>query len=184
MGYRMDALLIIDMQRDVVGRMVENAGDVVPNIQRVLKRFRKERKPVIHIKRVHRPDGVDVEKFRVPRFEKKRFLVAGSEGAEVIDELAPIEGEYVVEKQRFSAFFQSELPMILRRLAVEKLIVTGVQTPNCIRATVVDAIGYDYDVVVLSDATTTREEKVHEANLYDMKNMGVEVVTTKEYTGE
>ena len=178
-----EALLVIDMQADVLAKLVENAGDVVPNIRRVLKHFRDTGKPVIHVMRVHRPDGVDVEKFRLRKFEEKPFLVAGSRGAGIIDELAPAEGEYVVEKRRFSAFFGTELDMILRRLGVKTLVIAGVQTPNCIRATAVDAIGYDYDVAVVSDATTAKTRKVHEANLYDMENMGIRTVTTDKLVG-
>lgn len=175
------ALLIIDMQNDVMEKMVTTGTQIIPHIQKVLGTFREKDLPVIHIARVHRPDGVDVELFRKEGFSNKPFLVRGTEGAEILNELKPLDKEHVVEKQRFSAFFQTELPLILKRLDVDTLVVTGVQTPNCIRATVVDAIGYDYHVTVLSDATVAKTQQIHEANLLDMQNMGVEIKTTAEF---
>jgi nicotinamidase-related amidase len=174
------ALVIVDMQKDVLEGMCGFGKDIVGNVSTLLNAFRGAGKPVIHVKRVHRPDGVDVELFRVKRFKKKPFLVQGTEGAEVIDELRPLEGECIVEKQRFSAFFQTGLELVLKRLGVDALVVTGVQTPNCIRATVVDAIGYDYNVVVVDDATNAATPEIHKSNLLDMENMGVRIMKTSE----
>ena len=175
-----EALLIIDMQNDVVEKMVTSGREVIPKIKRVLELFRKFKKPVIHIARVHRPDGVDVEKFRKKIFSEKPFLVKGTNGAEIVDELSPAKNEYIIEKQRFSGFFQTELQILLNNLGVDTLVVTGIQTPNCVRATVIDAIGYDYDVIVLKDATNAKTKEIHEANLLDMENMGVKIMTVDE----
>ncbi len=178
------ALLIIDMQNDVLELMVPTGKDVVPPIKKLLSAFRNAKKPVIHMMRVHRADGVDVEKFRRKIFAEKPFLVSGTHGAEIIDELSPITGEYIIEKQRFSAFFQTELPLLLNSLGVDTLVMVGVQTPNCIRGTAVDAVGYDYDVIVISDATTAKTPEVHEANLFDMSNMGIKIMKTDEFMKE
>ena len=175
-----EALLIIDMQNGVARRR-EFAREAILKIRQVLDAFREKGEPVIHILRVHRPDGSDVEKFRLAGFKEQPFLVEGTEDAEVVEELKPINGEYTVKKQRFSAFFQSNLEMILKRLGIDMLVICGVQTPNCVRATVVDAIGYDYDIILLSDATRAASEEVHKANLHDMENMGVGISTTEEF---
>jgi len=174
------ALLVVDMQNDVLNRMVEQGRDIVPAVRKALDYFRIKELPVVHVVRVHRPDGADVELFRKRLFEDRPFLVRGTEGAQVVEELAPAEGEYVVEKQRFSAFFQTNLDMLLRRLGVRTVVIAGVQTPNCVRATAVDAVCLDYGAVVLSDATVAKTPEVHEANLLDLGNMGVKVMTTLE----
>ncbi|MFH1055581.1 MAG: isochorismatase family cysteine hydrolase [Candidatus Altiarchaeota archaeon] len=179
-----EALLIVDMQRDVVARIIENATAVTPNIKKILKAFRKAGKPVVHIARVHRADGADVELFRLQSFKEKPFLVSGTKGAEFVDDLKPEKGEYVVEKQRFSGFFQTELQLLLARLKVDTVVLAGVQTPNCVRATVVDAIGYDLNTVVLTDATGAKTKEIHDANLLDMRNMGARMVSTDEYVRE
>lgn len=182
----MDApvLLIIDMQRDVVEGMVRPGAGAVPKIREVLEACRKNKVPVIHVVRVHRPDGSDVEAFRKKKFAEKPYLLEGSAGAEVVDELAPIPGEYVIRKRRFSAFFGTEMLLLLRSLGARTLVVCGVQTPNCVRATVVDAVEHDFMVVVLRDATKAQTPEVHEANLYDMQNMGVELLDSKDFTSQ
>ena len=178
------ALLIIDMQNDFVleGRPLRVAGAraVIPNIQKVLDAFRAKHLPVFHILRVHRKDGSDVEIIRQELFRKQPFAVEGTPGAAVIDELAPLPGEYVIPKVRMSAFVGTELDLMLRNLGIKELVVTGIQTPNCIRATVFDATAYNYPVILAADATGSRSDEIHAANVRDMKNIGVRVMNTRD----
>lgn len=175
------ALLIVDMQKDVMTGLVKTGLTVIPAIKKALDAFRDKQQPVIFLKREHRKSGIDVELFRLPMFEKQPFLVVGSKGAEMVDELTPLATEYSVNKQRFSGFFQSDLLMILMRLGVTSLVVCGVQTPNCIRGTVTDGLSYDYDVTLLDDATAAQSPEVHQANVFDMRNMGVNIKTVDEF---
>jgi nicotinamidase-related amidase len=181
------ALLIIDMQNDFVldGKPLRVAGarEAIPKIQAVLAEFRKRKFPVFHILRVHRADGSDVEIIRQERFLKEPFAVAGTHGAAVIDELAPRKGEYVLTKTRMSAFIGTELDLMLRTLGVTTVFVTGIQTPNCIRTTVFDAIAYNYPAVLVDDAVGASSEEVHRANVRDMANIGVQVVKAAEVPG-
>ena len=181
------ALLIIDMQNDFVREgspyLVAGAAAVVPKIQEVLAEFRKRKLPVFHILRVHRPDGSDVEIIRQEKFKKLPFAVAGTHGAAVIDELAPRTGEYILTKTRMSAFIGTELDLMLRTLGITTVVVTGIQTPNCIRTTVFDAIAYNYPTVLVDDAVGAATEEVHRANLRDMENIGVRVVTSTDVPG-
>lgn len=181
------AFLIIDMQNDFVldGKPLRVAGAqvAIPKIQSVLAEFRKRSLPVFHIVRVHRSDGSDVEIIRQDLFRKQPFAVAGSHGAAVIDELAPCDGEYVLQKTRMSAFIGTELDLMLRTLGVTTLVVCGIQTPNCIRTTVFDGIAYNYPVVLVDDATGAASDDVHRANVRDMQNIGVRIVTAGEIAG-
>jgi nicotinamidase-related amidase len=181
------ALLVIDMQNDFVldGKPLRVAGAraVVPKIRQVLGEFRKRDLPVIHVLRVHRPDGSDVEITRQELFAKSPFAVEGTTGAAVIDELLPVPGEHVLKKTRMSAFIGTELDLMLRTLGVSALFVCGIQTPNCIRTTVFDGIAYNYPVVLIDDATGASSEEVHRANVRDMQNIGVRIVTTAEVPG-
>jgi len=171
------ALLIIDMQNDFVCEdspyRVAGAAAVIPKIQSVLAEFRKRKLPVFHILRVHRPDGSDVEIIRQEKFKKLPFAVAGTNGAAVIDELAPRAGEYILTKTRMSAFIGTELELMLRTLGITTVIVTGIQTPNCIRTTVFDAIAYNYPAVLIDDAVGAATDEIHRANVRDMENIGV-----------
>jgi len=180
------ALLIIDMQNDFVldGKPLKVAGAraVLPQIQSLLTEFRKRSLPVFHVLRVHRPDGSDVEIIRQELFRKQPFAVAGTHGAAVIDELTPIEGEYVLTKTRMSAFIGTELDLMLRTLGIRSLVVCGIQTPNCIRTTVFDGIAFNYPVVLVDDATGASSEDVHRANIRDMQNIGVRIIKTADLT--
>jgi nicotinamidase-related amidase len=179
------ALLIIDMQNDFVldgaPLSVAQARTVIPNIRALLGKFRSENRPVFHVLRIHRKDGSDVEIIRLDLFRKHPFAVEGTRGAQVVDELMPAPGEYIIPKIRMSAFIGTELDLMLRNLAITELVVTGIQTPNCIRTTVFDAIAYNYPVILVDDAVGAKNEAVHRANMQDMANIGVRIMTTREF---
>ncbi len=105
------------------------------------------------------------------------------EGQQVIDELAPCEGEYVLTKTRMSAFIGTELDLMLRTLGVTNLVVCGIQTPNCIRTTVFDGIAYNYPVILIDDATGAASDEVHRANIRDMQNIGVKIMKAADLAG-
>jgi nicotinamidase-related amidase len=178
------ALLIIDMQNDFVLEgaplRVAQAAAVVPRIRAVLDAFRNRKMPVFHIVRVHRADGSDVEITRKELFKKTPFAVAGSQGAAVVDALMPQPGEHVIEKTRMSAFIATELDLVLRTIGVTDLVVTGIQTPNCIRTTVFDAIAYNYPVILLRDAVGAKDDAVHDANVADMAAIGVRIMSAQD----
>lgn len=178
------ALLIIDMQNDFVREgsplRVAGAEGIIPSIRQVLDTFRERHLPVIHVLRVHREDGSDVEIFRRELFRTYPFAVRGSTGAAVIDELSPAPGEYTLEKTRMSAFIGTDLDLLLRSLGVTRLFVTGIQTPNCIRTTVFDAAAYNYGVFLVTDAVAAQSPEIHDANVRDMENIGTRIIRARE----
>lgn len=183
-GVKRAALLIIDMQNDFVLEggflRVAQGKSVVPKIKEALDTFRSGKLPVFHIIRVHRSDGSDVEINRQELFGKHPFAVEGSHGAAIVDELAPLPGEYVIPKVRMSAFIGTELDLMLRTLGIREIFVTGIQTPNCIRTTVFDAVAYNYPVTIIEDAVGAQTDEIHHANLLDMANIGIRIVKTPE----
>ena len=181
MNPKQTALVIIDMQNDVLRYIVPTGVAVVPALQQALEGSRSRGVHVVHCLRVHRADGVDVEKFRLNGFRERPFLVRNSDGARVIPELEPLEAELQVTKSRFSGFFQTDMLMVLTRLGVTTLAVCGVQTPNCVRGTVVDGLAYDFDVVLLDDAIAAQTPEIHRANMLDMEHMGAKVATVRSF---
>ncbi|MFZ4100031.1 MAG: cysteine hydrolase family protein [Chlamydiia bacterium] len=169
------ALLIVDMQKEAISDLVKTGVTVISAVQKALQTARKRGVSVVYLVREHRASGIDVEKFRETKFQQHPFLVVGTTGAEVIEELKPLSNELIVSKQRFSGFFQSDLLMLLTRLGIESVVICGIQTPNCIRATAVDALAYDYAVTLLDDAIAAQTPEVHKANLFDMANMGATI---------
>ncbi len=178
------ALLIIDMQNDFVrpGAPLRVAGAeaAIPAMQQVLGVFRSLSLPVIHIVRVHRPDGTDVEIIRKEIFRENPFAVDGTPGAAIVSDLAPLPGETILKKVRMSAFIGTELDLILDSRDVNTVVVTGIQTPNCIRATVYDAIAYNYRVILVRDAVAAQSDEIHAANLRDMQNIGTRLIHSSE----
>lgn len=180
------ALLIIDMQNDFclpgAPFYVNGALEVAGKIKEALEACRRYKLPVVHVIRQYQQDGSDVEITRYPYFMKVGGgVVKGTKGAEIIEPLKPVDGEHVIVKKRWSAFFQTELDNLLKGLGVTQVVITGVQTPNCIRATVWDANSHDYEVIVLTDGTGAQTPEIHQANLRDMENIGIKLVTTKEF---
>jgi len=180
------ALLIIDMQNDFVvpGAPAEIKGAFATTgaIRRALLSFRERSWPVFHIHREHRPDGTDAEKFRMSLFQEGHGIaVRGTPGCAPAPGLEPVQGEYRIVKKRFSGFFRTDLDLILNRIGRPRLVVCGTQYPNCIRATVNDAVSLDHDVTLLTDGCSAQTDEIARANLVDIRQMGVECVTVNEF---
>jgi len=179
------ALLIIDMQHDfaVPGGACEVPGAhaTIPSIRRVLGRFRDLSLPVFHIVREYRADGSDVEITRLDALKEKNMVVPGTQGVRIAPGLEPVEGEYRIVKQRFSAFMFTELDLILRRKGVTHLAVTGTQLPFCLRATLFDGLCLGYRMTLLTDASSSRTDGIHQANIRDIRDAGMACVTVDDY---
>ena len=103
----------------------------------------------------------------------------GTYGTREPEPLKPRPGDYTIIKPRWSAFFQTELDLLLRRLGIRSVILAGTTTPNCIKTTCYDANALDYNVVVLSDCTSSQTEEIQRVNLEDMDRMGAAIMDTK-----
>lgn len=184
------ALLVIDMQNDfcLPGSVLCVAGAMgcLPKVVEAVDVARSKGVPIIWVIREHDADGTDVELFRQPMFkEGKASTVPGTPGVQLVEPLAAATGERVLIKKRFSAFFATELDMVLRRMGVQHVVIAGVQTPNCIRGTAWDALALDYPrVTVLADATASRSEAVQAANLEDMRCASVLTPTVAEWAAQ
>ncbi len=180
------ALIIIDMQNDFVlpgaPACVAGAVATIPTIKRLLDFCRSRQFPVFHVVREYRADGTDVETFRLYGFlHHKRYCICATKGCEIVDELKPLQGEYRVVKNRFSGFMNTSLDLMLRRLEATHLIICGTQYPNCIRATIFDAVCYDYRVINIIDATSAQSPDIAMANIIDIKNIGVDCLLLDEF---
>lgn len=180
------AIIIIDMQNDFVEPdgvlCVAGAKPTIPAIQNLVKYGRDNDWKIIYIIREHRPSGLDVDEPRVPLFTdgKPGYCVPGTWGAEIVKGLEPEKDDLVVAKFRNSAFFNTQLDLILRRLGVNTVILAGTQYPNCVRGTANDAMSYNYETVVCTDACSAKTPEVAQANIYDMRNMGIKCISLDE----
>lgn len=159
MAFRFDAdsaLLVIDMLNDFIEEkgslVVPGAQRIVPRIGELLEAAREQGVPVIYIADRHRADDREF-KYWPPH------AVAGTWGSEVIRDLAPREGDYLIPKRRYSAFFGTDLDIYLRELGVHKLYLTGVLTNICVYATALDASMRNYQVAVFREAVASLSEE-------------------------
>ncbi|MEX0827382.1 MAG: isochorismatase family protein [Haliea sp.] len=114
------------------------------------------------------------------RIKALNLLTPQSEWVKVNDQLAMQAGEVLIEKQWASAFFKTDLDQRLRSLNVDSIVVSGLTTSGCVRATVVDGLQFDYRVVVAKEAVGDRNPAAHEANLFDMHAKYADVLTVRE----
>ncbi|MGM9538524.1 MAG: cysteine hydrolase family protein [Candidatus Onthomonas sp.] len=183
------AFLIIDMENGFVSpesaHCIRMAAATVPTLIRAAEAAREKGIPVFFVKRIYRGDGSDVELTRYAGWkEGGRAMTpasAGSRSAQAPEGLEPQPGDYTIIKPRWSAFFHTELDLILRRLDVRTVILTGTTTPNCIRTTAYDANSLDYNVVVLEDCCSSQTPEIQRANLDDLRRMGAVILSAAQF---
>ncbi len=175
------ALLVIDIQQEDFKEMREDnfddpRWDCIRNAKRVLDVFRAKNFPIIQIKEVHRPDMVD--------FGRE---LDGSEGIHCIESSPdtdyakltyPLPGEYLISKRRYSAFFGTDLEILLKGLHVDTLYMIGGLTDVCIHYTAVDAHQHDYHIRVVTDAVAGSSEEAHRYALKAMKYLQKDALLT------
>jgi len=168
------ALLIIDMLNDFIrenGKLYigDCGGKIISPIQMELEKFRKEKDPVFYICDCHRPD--DKEFILFPP-----HCLSGTEGANIIEELKPSKGDFIIHKRRYSGFFQTDLDLSLREEGIIELELVGVCTNICVLYTAVSARMLNYKVAVLKGAVASFDQQAHDFALKQMKDvLGVEI---------
>ena len=185
----MIALIVIDMINAFVEKdsplCVPGATETVPRIKMVIEACRSKGIPIFFIARGYRDDGSDVEvsrwKFWNDNGRPLSISSTGPTSGEFYGPLKPENGDYVIVKKKWSAFFRTELDLILRRLRVDAVAITGTQTPNCIRATAYDADMNDFDTVIIQDCISSKTSEVQEANIRDFINVGFNVLDSGKF---
>ena len=150
-------LIVVDMENDFVklGASFEvPAGrEMLPRLKKLITFCRAHGIDIIYTTHTHRPDGTDMGRFAdiYPAIADGSGLKDGTEGIEIYPEIAPEPGEIIIKKHRYSAFFGTDLDIILRGLNTDTVIITGVTTENCCHATARDAMFHDYKVLAYPD---------------------------------
>lgn len=158
------ALLVIDMVKDNLDE--ENnfpttplARQIIGPINSLIGVFRREGWPIVFsTDAYHRQDFIFTARM-------KPHSLAGTRGAQVIDELDRKEEDLWLPKPRFSAFFKTGLDQWLRERGVTLCVVAGISTHFCVLTTVMDAICHDFKAVLLEDCTAAPSDSIHEQTL-------------------
>lgn len=171
----MKALLIIDMLVDFIdpnGALYIGpaARDLIPAVKVRLEEYRTKGDPVVFLCDHHLEDDHEFEMF--PPHSLK-----GSGGEKIIEDLAPLPGERVIYKRRFSAFFGTDLDLTLRDLGVSEIELVGVCTNICVLYTAAEARMHSYAVSVPVKAVASFDQEAHDFALKELdKTLGVKLI--------
>ncbi len=184
MGER-PALVIVDFVVGFADPEHFGGGNIGPAIARTVELLafaRRRHWPVAHTRVVYADDGADAGVFtrKAPSLLK---LTETSPLSQIVPELAPAKGEYIVRKQGASGFFGTALAMWLVQQRADTVIVAGCTTSGCVRATVVDSMQHNFRTIVATDCVGDRALGPHEANLFDMGQKYADLMTLDEIRG-
>jgi nicotinamidase-related amidase len=198
--WRNAALLTIDTQNDFTHPnspfAITGTFEIVPKMRQVLHVFRSTGRPIIHVIRIYNSDGsnVDLCRKRAVTEMGSKLVIAGTQGAELVDELKPSDSkvtldtelllkgklqqvtnkEWIMYKPRWGAFYATPLEGHLHDLNTNTIVICGCNFPNCPRTTIYEASERDFRVVLIKDATSN----VYERGLQELDKIGIELMTS------
>ena len=166
------ALIVIDMQHDFLDPDAPYAcadtNPLIENTRRLCDAMRSHGAPIIYTREVHRADGVDRGR---EGDSEPIHCVEGTRGVEIVPQLTPHNGDYIVDKRRFSSFFQTDLAGLLNGLRTELIVVSGVTANACVLTTVIDAFQYDFHTVTIQDCVSSKVGLLLDENYNDMMRL-------------
>lgn len=175
------ALIVVDLSNgfsDPASPLGGNFDSQISQINGLLDTFRAKKLPVYFTSVVYH-DETTASVFR-RRLPDLNILQASSEWVKINSKINKQSDELIIEKQWPSAFFKTQLATHLEKNAVDSIVVVGLTTSGCVRATVVDGLQHNYPVFVVPEACGDRNLSAHQASLHDMHAKYAVVMPAKE----
>ncbi|WP_332685639.1 cysteine hydrolase family protein [Devosia sp.] len=166
------ALVVIDMQRDFIepggfgaslGNDVALLEAIIPAAAELIALFRRQGWPIVHTREAHRPDLSDCPPAKIARGRPGlrigemgamgRILIAGEPGNQIVDALAPLPGEIVINKPGKGMFWATGIHETLQGLGITHLVFAGVTTEVCVQTSMREANDRGYECLLIEDAT-------------------------------
>lgn len=177
------ALLLIDLQNEGGTSEIENMNEIMQNTATLIEQCRKLEMPIIYTRHINRGDGIGLANQEpVNDNGEPLYYHAGTDSIEVANLIKPQPNDIIIDKYRYSGFYESNLELMLKSLDVEHLLIGGVLTDVCVLSTVLDAYYRDYQVNLVKDMCGTTTEGAHMAAILMMANWvyDLQVYDTKE----
>lgn len=188
------ALILIDLQNDFChpegtaskrGASTKTMQPAFKQIEELLQWARKQKLPIIHAVSEHSEWTSSPSKNeRYGRTNQQKHLTycePGSWGAEIYEPFTPLPDEKVVIKHRYSAFYQTDLELILRSLGIQEIILLGVYTDVCIDTTARDGYMRDFKVIIPEDGVASNQPHKHQLALDLLEGTFAKIVTAKDF---
>jgi maleamate amidohydrolase len=176
------ALLIVDFVVGFCDPDQYGGGNILAAVARtkiLLKTAREQGLPIAFTRIVYAADGSDAGAFCL-KLESLQTFNEDTPMGQIVDDLAPIQGEMIVRKTQPSAFFGTGFSTWLTSKGADTVIVTGATTSGCVRASVVDSMSYNFRTIVATDCVGDRAIGPHDANLFDMGQKYADLLTSDE----
>ena len=171
------ALVVVDMCRGFIDSSSPLGFECKELIQAniiLVDRFREMNLPIIFTTTIYRDESeASVFRSKIPALN---ILKPGSEETSFLKELSPSSNELLVEKKFASAFFQTNLADELSKMNVDSIIISGVTTSGCVRATALDSLQNNFLTTVAEDCVGDRNQNAHRANLFDLQAKYADVI--------
>jgi len=154
----------------------------IRKIRKLIEDARLKKVPIVYTRQVQRKT-LAFDGFARKADRKGESFLEGHKGTQIVGEIAPLEGDLVVDKSYSSAFYGTPMVSYLNGLGVDTILMTGGTTSGCLRATTVDAISRNYNVAVVEDCVFDRIEISHKVSLFEMWMKYCDVIFLEEALG-
>lgn len=169
-------LVVIDMLQDFLQRWdAARRQKLVSSINELVGSMRSLGHPVVWVRQEFEPDLRDA--FREMKTKGIRITIKGTQGCQIVSELAVAPLDLVIIKKRYSAFYGTTLDETLATLRPDAIILAGINTHACIRTTAIDAYQRDWNVILALDCIDSYDREHHEASLQYMTDKMATVMT-------